>query len=467
MVPVTVAGVLRLHDTASGQVADLDLREPGKVSMYVCGPTVYDVPHIGHGRFALVWDVIRRYLEWCGFEVTLRLEHHRHRGQDHPPGRRRGRAGRRDRRAPTRRRGGTPWTASACAIPTPSPTPPRTSTQMVDYIADLVDRGQAYETERRRLLRRRRRSTDYGLLARQSLDSLRRVPAAASSSTRRSARRSTSRSGRRPSRASRPGPRRGAPGRPGWHIECTVMALDLLGEGFDLHGGGNDLAFPHHENERAQALGAGHDVRPPLGAQRHGRPAAARRWRKSTRQLHRRSPTCSTKIDPRAYRLLVLQAHYRSPIQVTAGHARPTPRPRLDGSTRSRASSPTAVGSPRPRRRRPVPCVDGRRPQDAGRARARLFDQVRMRRHRDDDEQAAATVFELLRPLGLKLQRTPQAIDAETQRPGRRAGRGHATHATSPAPTPSATELEGPGLDRRGRARRNRRPAIAAATVFR
>ena len=62
--------VLRLHDTALGRVVPFEPREPGKVSMYVCGPTVYDVPHIGHGRNVLVYDVLRRYLQWSGFEVT-------------------------------------------------------------------------------------------------------------------------------------------------------------------------------------------------------------------------------------------------------------------------------------------------------------------------------------------------------------------------------------------------------------
>src|SRR5437879_5735304 len=61
--------MLRLHDTAEGRVVDIEPREPGKFSMYVCGPTVYDVPHIGHGRNALVYDVLRRYLEWSGLEV--------------------------------------------------------------------------------------------------------------------------------------------------------------------------------------------------------------------------------------------------------------------------------------------------------------------------------------------------------------------------------------------------------------
>src|SRR3712207_1528487 len=66
----TVAAVLRLHDTASNQVRELALRDPGKLSLYVCGPTVYDVPHIGHARSVLTYDVLRRYAEWQGIEVT-------------------------------------------------------------------------------------------------------------------------------------------------------------------------------------------------------------------------------------------------------------------------------------------------------------------------------------------------------------------------------------------------------------
>ncbi|MDQ3355104.1 MAG: class I tRNA ligase family protein, partial [Actinomycetota bacterium] len=61
--------MLRLHDTATGTVRPLELRDPGRVSMYVCGPTVYDVPHLGHGRFVLVFDVLRRYLSWRGYDV--------------------------------------------------------------------------------------------------------------------------------------------------------------------------------------------------------------------------------------------------------------------------------------------------------------------------------------------------------------------------------------------------------------
>src|SRR5205814_9759644 len=104
-------------------------------------------------------------------------------------------------------------------------------------------------------------------------------------------------------------------GRPGWHIECSAMALDLLGEGFDLHGGGEDLAFPHHENERAQAVALGKDF--------------ARRWMhngwvevegtKMSKSLGNFTSLTDllAQTDSRAYRLLVLRSHYRSPIEVT------------------------------------------------------------------------------------------------------------------------------------------------------
>jgi cysteinyl-tRNA synthetase len=305
--------MLRLHDTAEGRVVDVEPREPGKFSMYVCGPTVYDVPHIGHGRFALVFDVLRRYLEWTGLEVTYvsnitDIE---------------------DKIIARAARDGIPtdeltrtyeaaWydAIDRLGVKRPDADPHATAyvEKMVAFIADLIERGHAYET------------TDgvyfeiatlpgYGLLARQPLESLR-----AGGSERVEA----SEDKRAPFdfalwKKAKPGeptwPSPWGDGRPGWHIECTVMSLDLLGDGFDLHGGGQDLAFPHHENERAQALGAGHRF--------------ARHWvhngfvevagEKMSKSLGNFTNLTDllAQADGRAYRLLVLQAHYRSPIDVT------------------------------------------------------------------------------------------------------------------------------------------------------
>ena len=201
--------MLRLFDTAAGTVVPLELREPGKVSMYVCGPTVYGPPHLGHGRFSLVFDVLRRYLEWTGLDVTyvsnitdiddkIIDSGPAEEGRDPARGRRRVRGasgrrhGRHRRQAPDHDPHATAYVdadgRSSSASWSTAATPTRPS-DGVYFGPSGVD--------------------GYGLLARQPLETLRgRGPA--SRSTTRSARPSTSRSGRRPSRASRRGPRRGA-----------------------------------------------------------------------------------------------------------------------------------------------------------------------------------------------------------------------------------------------------------------
>jgi cysteinyl-tRNA synthetase len=169
--------------------------------------------------------------------------------------------------------------------------------QMVDLIARLVEKGAAYETSDGVYFRRSALPTTACSPGRTSIR-CRWVPASRSSTRRR--RPSTSRCGRRPSRVSRRGRHRGATGRPGWHTECVVMSLDLLGEGFDLHGGGQDLCFPHHENERAQAVADGkafahhwmHNGFVEVGGREDVQVA---------RQLHEPARSDRT-VDPRAYR---------------------------------------------------------------------------------------------------------------------------------------------------------------------
>ena len=134
-------------------------------------------------------------------------------------------------------------------------------------IAGPDRQGLRLRRRRRRLLRRRPRTTTTASSATATRSSWR--PARASRSATGSATPATSRCGRRPSPASRRGTARGAPGRPGWHIECSAMSMKLLGETFDIHGGGLDLLFPHHENELAQSESfTGAAVRPLLDAQR-------------------------------------------------------------------------------------------------------------------------------------------------------------------------------------------------------
>jgi cysteinyl-tRNA synthetase len=309
--PVTVHAVIRLHDTATGQVRELAQREPGKVSLYVCGPTVYDVPHIGHGRSVLTYDVLRRYLEWTGLEV-------RHVSNitdvDDNIIKRAERDGKTEPEV-AREFEDVWWDAMdrlGALRPTDTPHATDYIEQMVVMVGELVDKGLAYETSDGVYLQVDQ-VEGYGLLARQPLDSLRSGARVEANDEKRSPLDFALWKKAKPGEPSWPSP--WGDGRPGWHTECVVMSLDLLGDGFDLHTGGMDLMFPHHENERAQAVALGRDF--------------AHHWthhafitsggEKMSKSLNNFTTLVDLleRVDKRAYRLLVLQAHYRSPLEVT------------------------------------------------------------------------------------------------------------------------------------------------------
>ena len=303
--------MLRLHDTATGTDRPLELRDPGRVSMYVCGPTVYEVPHLGHGRFTLVFDVLRRYLTFRGLEVVHVsnvtdiddhiIERAAHEGRTEPE---------------VAAEYEASWWAAMDALevlrPTAVPHATRYIPGMVELVGQLVARDVAYETDDGVYLQVD--TVDgYGLLAHQPLESLRVGARVEASEQKRSPLDFALWKKAKPGEPTWPSP--WGDGRPGWHTECVVMSLDLLGDGFDLHGGGQDLIFPHHENERAQAVAAGRTF--------------ARHWlhngwvmvggEKMSKSLQNFTTIGDLLAhgDPRAYRLLVLRSHYRRPIEVT------------------------------------------------------------------------------------------------------------------------------------------------------
>lgn len=301
-------------DTATGEVAPLEPRDPGRLSVYLCGPTVYGPSHLGHGRVTLVWDVLRRYLRWSGLEVRFvsnitDID---------------------DKIIAAATGGGfsteevaaryeEQWwrTMDGLGVERPDAGPHATAYvgEMVELVAGLLAAGHAYEGGDGVYFSTA--SIDgYGLLARQDLATLRagaRVEA-------------TGEAGKRspldfalwkrakPGEPSWPSP--WGEGRPGWHTECVVMSLDLLGEGFDLHLGGLDLAFPHHENERAQAVAAGRRF-----AQRwaHNGMVVDERGDKMSRSVGNITslPGLLERYEGRVVRALVLNSHYRSPAAVT------------------------------------------------------------------------------------------------------------------------------------------------------
>jgi cysteinyl-tRNA synthetase len=263
--------------------------------------------------------------------------------------------------------------------------------RMIDLVGDLVARGVAYETSDGVYLSVMD-VPGYGLLARQSLDSLRVGARIEADDEKRSPLDFVLWKKAKPGEPSWEAP--WGAGRPGWHTECVVMSLDLLGEGFELHGGGIDLMFPHHENERAQAVATDREF--------------ARHWmhngwvtmdgQKMSKSLGNFTSLADLleRYDARAYRLLVLRSHYRSPIEVTpdtiagaeAGLAR------LDELGRRFALPDMLAGGP---------VVDPAEAGDAGVSSAGDIDAdavARFRERMDDDLDtpgALAAVFDLVR----------------------------------------------------------------------
>jgi cysteinyl-tRNA synthetase len=404
--------VLRLHDTALGTIVPLELRQPGRASIYVCGPTVYDEPHIGHGRFNVAWDVLRRYLTWTGLDV--RYVSNVTDIDDKIIAR-----AALEKRAPDEVAADYEqvwWaTMSRLGVERPTDTPHATAyvEDMVAFIAELIERGHAY-VGGDAVYFAAESIEGYGLLARQTIESLRvgaRVEVDEGA-------------GKRAPvdfalwKFAKPGePSWESPwglGRPGWHTECVVMALDLLGEGFDLHGGGQDLAFPHHENERAQAVGV-------------GRPFA-RRWTHSGMVVVEGGEKMSKSLgnalsllelldahDPRSFRLLVLQSHYRSPMTIGESTLAAAARgvERLDAFAREFAGARGAPADP--------VAVDRFRQRmdddlDTPNAVAAAFDLLRDARAATGERRLAlaATVFVIFEDaLGLPLRGDPQTADAD------------------------------------------------------
>jgi cysteinyl-tRNA synthetase len=239
---------LRIYNTLSRKKELLETLKPGEVAMYVCGPTVYDNAHVGHAMSAIVFDIIRRYLEYRGYEVKHVMNYT---DVDDKIIQR------------SNEMGIDPVKLAESYINefdqhlkdlnvVPATVTPR-ATEEIDHIiamvAGLIERGYAYPADGD-VYFSVSSDTDYGKLSRRRLEEMEA-----------GARIEVDERKRDPMdfalwKASKPGEPAWespwGPGRPGWHIECSAMNLQHLGEQIDIHGGGNDLIFPHHENEIAQ-----------------------------------------------------------------------------------------------------------------------------------------------------------------------------------------------------------------------
>ena len=247
---------LRLYDSKSQSLRDFEPRVAGEVGIYLCGPTVQGAPHVGHLRSALVYDQLRRWLAASGLKVTLVrnvtdvddkiIDNAKH----------------------------EPWWALAYRfeqefnaayrrlnILTPTYEPRATGhiTEMVELVQLLIERGYAYQADGSAdVYFAASKWPSYGELTHQKIDDMddaSQAPARGKRDVRDFALWKAAKA-HEPESASWQTPF--GRGRPGWHIECSAMATRYLGESFDIHGGGLDLRFPHHENELAQSSAAGH-----------------------------------------------------------------------------------------------------------------------------------------------------------------------------------------------------------------
>ncbi len=317
--------MLRLYSTLHRAVVPFETRDPDKVAMYLCGPTVQSEPHVGHGRSAVAFDVIRRYLIWSGHEVTYVRNVTDIEDKIIAAAAETGESVEvLAKRMAARFAAG--YQALGVLAPDLEPKATEHIPEIIELIRVLIDRGLAYASEGD-VYFSVRADESYGKLSGRNPDELRS-----------GVRIEVGEAKHDPLdfalwKAAKPGEpwwdSPWGPGRPGWHIECSAMATKYLGQDFDIHGGGTDLIFPHHENEIAQSEGASgrtfsrywlHNGMVNLGGEKMA---------KSTGILVDLA-SITEKHGGRALRLLLLRAHYRSPIEYSdellagvGGSARP------------------------------------------------------------------------------------------------------------------------------------------------
>ncbi|MDY6847499.1 MAG: cysteine--tRNA ligase [Chloroflexota bacterium] len=300
---------LRVYNTLTREKSDFSTIEEGKVRMYVCGPTVYDSAHVGHAMSATVFDVVRRYLMHLGYDVHYVMNFTD--VDDKIIAR-------------AKRLGVDPIELAEKYIeeykknlkdlnilpPTEHPRATNEIDAIIKMVAGLIDKGAAYEVEGD-VYFRVEKAKDYGKLSGRKLEEMN-----AGSRIRVDQRKENPMDFAVWKSAKKGEPAWDSPwgpGRPGWHIECSAMNLQHLGDQIDIHGGGNDLIFPHHENEIAQTEAI------------TGKPFARYWMHNGLLQLKGEAMSKSTgnmvtidefltKHTADVLRLMIISSHYRSPL---------------------------------------------------------------------------------------------------------------------------------------------------------
>ncbi|MGP4029999.1 cysteine--tRNA ligase [Actinomadura sp. 3N407] len=245
---------LRFYDTGTRSVRTFEPLEEGRVGMYVCGATPQASPHIGHLRSGVIYDVLLRWLRASGYEVTFA----------------RNVTDIDDKIIAVSAERDVPWFAIAegnqrvftqgydqlgCLPPTIEPRATGHVPEMIVLMRRLIEKGHAYAAGGDVYFDVKSWADEYGALSNQRLDNMRSAGDTPNEDVKRDPRDFALWKGAKPGEPTWETP--WGPGRPGWHLECSAMATKYLGATFDIHGGGVDLIFPHHENEIAQSRAAG------------------------------------------------------------------------------------------------------------------------------------------------------------------------------------------------------------------
>ena len=316
---------LRIYNTLTRAVEDFSPLTPGQVRMYVCGMTIYDLCHIGHARMMMAFDVVQRWLKVTGYQVTYVRNIT---DIEDKIIRRAVERGMSIRDLTDEMIAAMHQDISALGIEPPSAEPRATDyvPQMLAMIHRLQDKGLAYQSVSGDVNFSVRKFPGYGKLSGKSVDELRageRVAVLDGKEDPLDFVLWKSAKSTEPQDAQWASPY--GLGRPGWHIECSAMACALLGESFDIHGGGADLQFPHHENEIAQSEGAS------LDAEGCGTPLA-RLWmhngfvRVDNEKMSKSLGNFFTirevlaQFDAETVRFFLVRAHYRTAVNYSDAH---------------------------------------------------------------------------------------------------------------------------------------------------
>ncbi len=308
--------MLKIHNSLSREKEEFVPIEAGKVRMYVCGMTVYDYCHLGHARVMVVFDMVQRWLKASGYKVVYVRNSTDVDDQIIP---RAAENGETIGELTGRFIAYMDEDAAALGVERPDFEPRATDyiAPMLEMIGMLIDKGLAYQAENGDINYAVRRFPDYGRLSGKSLDDLRAGERVEVDSAKRDPLDFVLWKRAKAGEPAWDSP--WGPGRPGWHIECSTMSWKKLGEHFDIHGGGQDLQFPHHENEIAQSEGA-HDCRYVNYWMHNGFVRVDdEKMSKSLGNFFTIREVLK-RYDAEVLRFFILRAHYRSPLNYSDVH---------------------------------------------------------------------------------------------------------------------------------------------------